>query len=689
MSWFSRKKKKQEVARRQYGYGKILLPGDEFNPVLTTREYRLYKKSQTREKNWYERLVSFSSKFMKAGLDKNTNNNIRKAIEFTNLKITAEGVGGLFLLTIMTFVIMAVMFFVFNLLSVIGVIVLAALGMPIAYYLLKYPINLVKQQRIEASSQVVLAILYMVISMRISPNLERALRFTSSNITGELAKDMRRLIWDIEMRKYHSADDALSSYIVKWKAENEEFSEALRLIKDSQKQMHEKARGVLDQALEVILSGTKTRMKHYVQDLKMPVMVIHMMGIVLPILGTIITPLAAVFMSEFISPLHFIIGYDLVLPIVIIWFINNTLRKRPVTVSEIDISGHPELTPSGKFRMRGKDIPAMPIGIVIMIAIMTPAFLFFMSNPESIISSTGTHDLMTLGMSCMIILSMAVSISVFYILSNFQKVSLQRNIQSIENESELALFQLGNKISGGTPTEVAIEKSIDDIKDLKIAGLFRRTLSNIRALGMTFENALFDKRYGSLNYYPSRLLKNVMRAIVDTSKRGLTYASETMLKIARYLKSVRQTQEYIRDVLSDTVSSMQFQALFLTPIITGLIVSMSQVIMRVLTQIGVMMAESGVGDVVGITNMALGFSNMKTAMSAEVFQLIIGVYMLQVVIILVMFTTKIKAGNNKYQQRFEIGKTLIVAVALYIIVALISTAMFGELIGGALDNMGI
>jgi len=681
MSWFSRKKKKERPkTKRPVGYGRILIPGESSGHHTTTREYRLYKKAQRKKTTWYEKLVKSTSKITKMKLDKKTNDELSKAIAFTNMDITVDGVGGLFILSILVFLTLSIVFFIFNLLSVIGVIVLAALGMPIAYYFLKYPANLVKQQRIEASSQVVLAILYMVISMRISPNLERALRFTASNITGELAWDMRRLIWDIEMRKYYSAEDALGDYIAKWKPENEEFSESLRLIRDSQKQMPERSREVLDQALEVILSGTKTRMKHYVQNLRMPVMVIHMMGIVLPILGTIITPLAAVFMSDFISPLHFIIAFDLILPIVIIWFIHNTLRKRPVTLSKIDIAGHPNLPKPGCFKIGSRSLPVMPISIAVLVSIMLPAFLFFMGSPELITTARGAHDVYTLGMSCFIILSMAVSLAVYYILSNYQIVNIQKEIQNIESESELALFQLGNRISGGRPTEVAIEKSIRDVKDLKIAGLFKRTLHNIRTLGMTFEGALFNKEYGALRYYPSRLLKNIMRAIVDTSKKGLTYASETMLKIGRYLKNIRQTQEYIKDMLSESVSSMRFQALFLTPIITGLIVSMSQIIMKILTGLGCFLQNTGVGNMVGITNMALGFADMEAAMSPELFQLIIGVYMIQVVIILIMFITKISVGENKYEQQYEIGKTIVVAVALYIIVALASTMMFNFLI---------
>src|SRR3989338_2508973 len=233
-------------------------------------------------------------------------------------------------------------------------LVVIVAGVGFGYYLMKYPEGQVKLMRVRASSQVVLAVLYMVVSMRMSSNLERALKFAAANISGELSWDMRRLVWDIMMRKYNSADEALSDYIVKWKPENEEFSEALRLIRDSQYNTPERAEATLDESLDLILEGTKTRMKTYTQDLRLPVMVIHMMGIILPVLGTIMAPMAAVFMGDVLKPHYFMLGYDVILPLFIMLFINNTLKKRPVTISEIDISDAPGIPPKGTFLIGGK-----------------------------------------------------------------------------------------------------------------------------------------------------------------------------------------------------------------------------------------------------------------------------------------------------------------------------------------------
>ena len=698
MGLFGKKKEKKKRLMPIEMRRRVFLPPRERIPKISSREYRIFKREEKKKPTWYEMLANFSEKILVVNPDERTRNQLDKAIQFTGLRVTPNGVMSLFVTTIIAFVILGTVYILTGLLTtgidtgvmMIGLMIMA-LGLLIAYYFFKYPENLVKTMRIRASSQVVLAVLYMVISMRVSPNLERALQFAASNVSGELARDMRRLIWDIEMGKYYSANEAIQDYIAKWKPENEEFAEALRLIRDSQTHTSERSKDILDQALDVILDGTKTRMKHYSQDLQLPVNVIHMMGILLPILGTIMAPLAATFMSDMVSPWHFMLGYDIILPIIIMWFINTTLSKRPMTFSKVDISHHPDLPPEGKFYIaKGKTLSAMPIALIVLILFLAFPIYYFVQNPNLLVSSSGragTDEAFNIAVSGLITLGIGLSLSIYFILSNFQRWNVYSTIQKSEGEFELALFQLGNRLSGGTPTELAMERAISDVKDLEIANLFRITLRNIRTLGMTFEDALFDRKWGSLRYYPSKLIKNVMYVVVDTAKTGVRYAAESMLRISRYLKNVRETQEYIRELLSETVSSMKFQAYFLTPLITGLIVSMANIIVKVLSTLGCYVENMVTGD----TNIFGGIANIfgtGSPVSPEFFQLIVGIYLIEVVMILGIFITRISMGENKIVQWYTVGKMLAVGVVIYFLISVFSSAVFGGLINTALQGFG-
>ncbi|RLJ09664.1 MAG: hypothetical protein DRP15_02900, partial [Candidatus Aenigmatarchaeota archaeon] len=426
--------------------------------------------------------------------------------------------------------------------------------------------------------------------------------------------------------------------------------------------------------------------------------------IVLPVLGTIMAPLAAVFLAEMVSPFHFILGYDVILPVIILWFMNNVLSKRPVTFSQVDVKNHPKLPPEGSFMLGGKPMPALPFALLVFILMTAFPIHFFVQNPNQLVSGfesgLGCYffgefieecSFISMLMSITIILGIAFSIATYYYLSNFQVVKIQKEIENIEAQFELALFQLGNRISGGTPTELAIEEAIKDMKDLEISNLFKRTLHNIRMLGMTFKDALFNPEHGALRYYPSKLIKNVMYTIVDTARKGITYASEAMLRISSYLKSVRETQEYIRDLLTETTSSMKFQAYLLTPLITGMIVSMADIIIMVLVELGKYMDSLGMSSAMGMgfEGFSSLFGDVKNAISPSLFQLIVGIYVIEVIMILGIFLTKISKGENKPYQRYLIARMLVVGIVIYFVVAMMSKMVFGDLIKGALMGLGV
>jgi hypothetical protein len=341
--------------------------------------------------------------------------------------------------------------------------------------------------------------------------------------------------------------------------------------------------------------------------------------------------------------------------------------------------------------MGKKNVPVLPISLLIFTVFMVPALIYFVSNPQVLFGGMINRDISinSLLMSSFAILAVGFGLASYFYLANFQKLRVYNSISKTESEFELALFQLGNRIAGGLPTEVAIESSISDLKDLEIANLFKRTLNNIRNLGFTFEQALFDDQYGSLLFYPSKLIRNIMTAVVDTAKRGVRFASESMLRIAKYLKNIRETQEYIKDLLEETSSSMKFQAYMLTPLILGLIVSMADIIILVLGKLGQYLDSMGASESLGVGNFAMSFGFSESSISPEIFQLIIGVYLLEIIIILAMFLTKVNYGENKAQQWYTASKMLMIGMIFYLIVALASSSMFGGLIRGALGSLGI
>ena len=81
------------------------------------------------------------------------------------------------------------------------------------------------------------------------------------------------------------------------------------------------------------------------------------------------------------------------------------------------------------------------------------------------------------------------------------------------------------------------------------------------------------------------------------------------------------------------------------------------------------------------------FGNIDAAISPEIFQLIIGIYLIEILAILSMFVNKISVGENKMSMYYETGKILVIGVVIYFLVAIVSSTVFGALIRQALSSI--
>ena len=65
----------------------------------------------------------------------------------------------------------------------------------------------------------------------------------------------------------------------------------------------------------------------------------------------------------------------------------------------------------------------------------------------------------------------------------------------------------------------------------------------------------------------------------------------------------------------------------------------------------------------------------------------IGIYLIQVIIILAIFLTKIGQGDNKTAQWYLAGKMLIIGLIAYFMIAIGTTVVFGDIIQETLTSV--
>ncbi len=580
LDWFKKFfKKKKEKKKSDV---KLEVPAYKF----ASREYKLFLEEEEmlkKKDTVYEKACEFAEKIMKVQPDEKTKKKMIDAIKITKMKITPEGATSLAMLFLLSSIILTLVVVVVSNILKLGItlnhaLIIILFELLFSYYLYTYPITYKRKYMTKIGTEIPFLILYMVVYLRQSPNLEGAVDFAARNLVGPLANDMRKILWDVEVGKYENIDEALMKYLSRWKEERY-IIEAVQTLRNALAQPEERRLKMLDEAVKIVLDGTSEKAKHYSQELKIPVMLLHALGILLPVIGMVLFPVLGIFMKIKSSILF--IGFDGILPIALMFFVSEILSRRPTTFSEIRPVHHPDMPPEGTFALRiGKKkyfVPVLPFSILV-------ALPFIIFGSHLYINATAADE-NNLFQSIVISFGLIVgSISYFY-LSSFQRIELRNEIRKIEEEFTEALFQLGNYLSTGMPLEVAIERLIHAIGNLSIKKFFVIILRNIKRLGMTFRQAIFDPEYGAILYYPSTLINSIMRTVADVSSKGVQAAASAMLSISRYLYDVHQTQERISDLLEDIVSALKLQGYILTPLVSGVIVTLSNLMINIINQI--------------------------------------------------------------------------------------------------------
>ena len=152
-----------------------------------------------------------------------------------------------------------------------------------------------------------------------------------------------------------------------------------------------------------------------------------------------------------------------------------------------------------------------------------------------------------------------------------------------------------------------------------------------------------------------------------------------------YILSIRKVEERLKDLLADILSSMQSQIVFLAPLIAGIVVGISSMMTNVLLKLGETLSKQA-GSAEGVNFMGLspnviGLFKLDSVISPYFFQAVIGIYVVQIIIILTILSVRIKNGEDTLSVENELGKNLIRSTMLYFIVSLIGILIFKTLAG--------
>ncbi len=724
--------KKKYLEKIEKEFGEVQKSQSNKNPRAESAHYLEFKKELLpHHLNIYERLCNWSEKLLKISPSKKNAQAYRDAIEICHLDITSEGAAS-FSIIIPLIIVLAGAFFgyiiplLFGEKTIFFVVFFLILGLILMLIFSKLPQEFAKRWRLKASSEMVLSIFYVVTYMRHTSNLENALDFAAEHLSGPLALDFKKILWDVETQKFESVKESISFYLESWKAYNSEFVEAMHLVESSLLEPTETRRlQSLDKSLDVILQETYEKMLHYAHNLKSPLTMLHMLGIILPILGLVILPLMVSIMEN-VKWYYIATLYNIILPVAVYMLGKEMLTNRPTGYGDVDLSeGSPELRKLKKIKFMGFYISplfiCLAIFFIFLIIGLSPVYLhskeipkggispgdicfnrnWVKYNPALIINEkqqplfcvfeyrqspstgeiVGPFGLVATLLSIFVVLAFGISIGLYYTIKSRKVIELRNSAKKLETEFSSGLFQLGNRMADGLPPEIAMGRVAETMEGTMTGNFFARVSNNITRLGMSVNQAIFNTKTGVIFDFPSAMIASSMKVLVESSKKGPRIAANTMMNISEYIKEIHRVNERLKDLMGDIISSMKSQINFLTPAISAIVVGITSMLTYILGRLNLLQASGGLGEAGGIAQLFAG-----DGIPPFFFQIIVGIYVVQLVYILTVLGNSIENGEDKLEEEYMLGKNMLRSAVLYSTVTAITILLFSLLAGVILSK---
>src|SRR3989344_3880497 len=677
---------------------------DDFADKGFSRQYDIFRKEALEtDVTVYEKSCKAAAKILRVRADEKHLQSLNENIDRAHLMITADEAASFGAVVAFSLILIGILIgagtYVLGDVKLFIPIFLVLTGAVLMKPLSHLPIYFGNRFRLAASNQMVLCVLYVVMYMRHTSNLEHAIKFAAQHIGPPLSLDLKKIFWNIETEKFVSIKESLDDYLEGWKKTNIEFVESFHLIESS---LYEPTEGrrieILEKSLEVMLEGTYDRMLHYAHNLSGPITFLHMFGIVLPLLMLIILPLAGTVLSGLIRWHHLFVLYNVLLPVIVIYLGSSILQKRPTGYGESEyLKTHPEFKRYGMIKFFGKDVSpkfiSILIGAIIVIAGFSPLIIRLM-NPgfdteflgwkllDFKRDGLGPFGIWSLIISLLIPIGLGFGIMFYYRAKTKKIMVLKRVTDDLEKEFAGALFQLGNRIGDGIPTEAAFAKVAESMHGTPTGDFFRAVDTNIRKLGYDVKRAIFDDERGAILGFPSPLIESSMKVLVQSSRKGPMIVSKTLITFSDYVNRIKKINERLRDLLAEVISSMQSQVSFLTPLIAAIVVSVSSMLTSIINSLSTQFSNLGAGsfgsDLGGVANV-ISILRIEDAIPGFYFQLVVGLYVVQITIILTYLSNGIERGVDKLQAQSSLSGNIIKGVGIYVIVTFIGVIIFNTL----------
>jgi len=583
------------------------------------------------------------------------------------------------------------------------------LGISVYLYFLYYPLG--KRDRLlrEMLPEVPETIGYLVLSMKLTPNLEKALEFAGENGRGRLAEEFRKLVWELRMGLHTSTEEAVDRLAYRWGKFLREVKHALMRIRGATLEPDEARRSVrLDEALKEVMNGIKERMVELASKMYMPSVQLFYLGVFLPLLLFIIFPVAAAFTDLPIGTLPVLVFiYLFFLPLLTFSFARSILEKRP-SFYEPPVPPRSLVKNYDQLRKR-----ALMAALLVLIASVGIGYFLHLSwdytyerieteycgAPGCLLTRYGyasweealqdpnvalivsSYDTTPYWLVFGVIFGVVAALAVYIYLTEKPRVEMEKDFEEMEGEFRDTVYLLASRMGEGKPLEGALDSLMEFMPDAKIVKeLYAKIAYNVKVLGLSLHDAIFDPLFGAIRDIPSKFLRRALSIVVKAVELGTELASKALLSYSEQLRYEEEIVRSLKERMSEIYTMMLSMAVLVGPIVLGITIALQQVIVKSLMTYQPPEVPDELAYQLGVTLPEMGGIEGKVASPLE-FLVVVFLYNLILTALLTYYAVEVYEGKNRPKLLISIARNLLISSILFIATTWISINLVRGMLG--------
>lgn len=503
-----------------------------------------------------------------------------------------------------------------------------------------YPVHIYYfQQMGDYNEEMLRAVLRIASYIQMGTSIEYAIIQTKEHLRGTLQLQFQDIYNQLHRKTKTNLGDVISEYTPIWNSVNPLFVKSLRLLQIAGMTEKTERESIIEETVETFLLNYHTQGKRFAEDLANKAKKLIGVGVLLPIMSLMMLPLVSVFMPELLNTSLLFFIYDIVFPTVTLLMALNFSVKR-IQTDTIKIEN-------------ARDYKPMPHWIfyaaILIILILSVPSIAHVQTIDLVNNHVREYSLTAVFVMWIISFGLVAGvmlIALFYINRN---KTLWNNVFQIERDLPHLLQSFSTYSNMNLPIENIIPEIIDDYKRfgltkhpvVKIFSMLMHYLSTTKKTILDLTKTTFNK------LCPSKKVTDILVQLISFSTTSQKSSARLAKTIRQQVMSLYKLDDYLRSLLSETIGLINITTSMLAPLLCAASVIMSLVIVKSLSYISDQL--SSISTVLGGNPIELTLVDIPKIIPPTIIELVVGIYLIETIIILSVFSASIQIGNDKFQ----------------------------------------